>query len=841
MFIRARSYPGDLCQLSHQNTFFTDRDLPKHGKTSDTHGFCVPPKLVRRFEASGCHDRQHFEDKRRLSSSPALNSLTKPKSATLTRSRRDTLTSKGSPNHPLQVGLIPPTLIYTERLRKGFDISTISQENKLQRDEILQISRKLVVRERKDEPESNGCEDARFSATDSFIRRQEGNTDPLSTSLADPLEVGSSQLSSMERIESREGTRLRKIWKRKKERRRMGSLILLNVLAALYGSSNVANGIVADMAPSLPVSLTSLVRFTSALFFFTPALATALKNRDLELLRAGSELGGLAFVATVVDSCNPSSGSSSSAALLFAFTVIFIPIMEIFAGRRSGSTLTRFATLAAVSGMGLLEEEGFGWRGISCPQIGDLWGMAVSIIYAIHIFRSEYHSSRFDPLLLNAVQCGVLAILSLGWETFTTFDVTAFQAHDVVNQVQSLPWAPLIYNGLVCFGLCSWLELHGLRSIHASTATLVYTTIPVWGAFLSFFAHHETPAESAFIGGLVIMVTSIYAQLTTTDVDIPLLQGNKSKVSTFTDSNLEPSNEVHGSKVSRSDCITPAKDEPTLGNKRTEHHDYHPGALLTSQLKFPYYAAQAKRLLADVKIKLGALKSILLTTVSSKILTSTPSGTPTSSSPGVNPASGTSSTGAPSPNLQAISLPSSSSSASSTINSVSSHIAKVDVAGVQHVVPHGPVDMIVTPISPPSSELVSEALKATHSSDLTSLVFSVGTHTLAAITTGLESALVAVGSHIMLGCEEAEDAATLLERLVQVAVENGTHTVAACLSGGVSWLGSTSSNFVESAVTIPHELASKGESIILPFPSDVPEVVTDALVQNLLPLLNHIQ
>lgn len=479
--------------------------------------------------------------------------------------------------------------------------------------------------------------------------------------------------------------------------------------------------------------------------------------------------------------------------------------------------------------MGLLEEEGFGWKGISCPQIGDLWGMAVSIISALHIFRSEAHSSRFDPLLLNAVQCGMLAILSLGWETLTTFDPNAFRAHDILDQVQCLPWAPLIYNGLVCFGICSWLELYGLRSLHASTATLVYTTIPVWGAFLSFYAHHETPVESAVIGGLVIMSISIYAQMTSTNADAPHSR-KKKKASAKRRPDSKPDNvEASKSNVSSADDVSVAKDE-SAGDKTT--NDNFPGALLTSQLKFPYYAAQAKRLLADVKIKLGAIKSLLLTSVSSGIATST-TGISTPGTPGANPANigSTPVVGPTSSNVNGEhSLP---GGTSSTISSVNSHIAKVDhVSAAQHVAPHGS-DIVASPVtSSLSPDFVSEALKAGHmSTDLTAVAVNVSTHFLTAVITGLESALIVVGTDIVVGCEEAEDAATLLERLVQVAAENAGHTVAACLAGGATWLDSTSSNFVESAATIGLPLS----------PSHIAERMTDYLVQNVAPLLHHIQ
>jgi hypothetical protein len=47
------------------------------------------------------------------------------------------------------------------------------------------------------------------------------------------------------------------------------------------------------------------------------------------------------------------------------------------------------------------------------------------------------------------------------------------------------------------------------------------------------------------------------------------------------------------------------------------------GAIITSQLKFPYYAAQAKRLLVDAKIKLLSAKSFIMSATST-LLSSQP-------------------------------------------------------------------------------------------------------------------------------------------------------------------------------------------------------------------------
>lgn len=251
----------------------------------------------------------------------------------------------------------------------------------------------------------------------------------------------------------------------------------------------------------------------------------------------------------------------------------------------------------STAGMGVLEEEGFEWKGISLPHVGDMWGLAASAIYALHIFRSEACSKRFKSFELTAIQCSTVASLSVLWEVFRVLhDNTT--AIEYVNQLQALPWGPLVYTGLVCSGLCSWLEIHGLRSVHASTATMVNTTIPIWGAFLSFVLRGETLDGSAMVGGSVILVTSIFAQLVSHRDDTASSKNSDSQVQ---------------------------KPEPVPKTQKPKQEaDHVQGAIITSQLKFPYYAAQAKRLLVEAKLKLATVKGLFVSATSTLLTNTVP-------------------------------------------------------------------------------------------------------------------------------------------------------------------------------------------------------------------------
>jgi len=407
--------------------------------------------------------------------------------------------------------------------------------------------------------------------------------------------------------------------------------------------------------------------------------------------------------------------------------------------------------------MGVLEEEGLGWKGITLPQVGDVWGLAASAIYALHIFRSEAHSKSFKPFQLTAIQCGTVASLSLVWELSRVLHGNT-SAMEYVNQLQSLPWGPLVYTGLVCSGLCSWLEIHGLRSVHASTATMVNTTIPIWGAFLSFFLRGDTLDDSAIVGGLVILVASIFAQLVSKQDDTRA-PPRPQQYATSEDQDFQP-RPPGKSEVVPSDP-QPQELQPSPPTSKPVA-DQVQGAIITSQLKFPYYAAQAKRLLVEAKLKLLSMKSLVMTATSALLTTPPP--------------------------VPPDSLHSAAPGAIATT---------VTLQQAANVVSNGVTNSsLQLPGTGAHAALIVQWLD---------------------IATGiLESAITALGSDIVQSVEEAEDIAKLLEQAAQTAMDH-MDTATASVTSLVDMANWTSLEFVKSVdITTTTALVDNSVGCALP-------------------------
>ena len=291
--------------------------------------------------------------------------------------------------------------------------------------------------------------------------------------------------------------------------------------------------------------------------------------------------------------------------------------------------------------MAFLEEENKGWQGIPIPHISGLWSLAGPVMSALHIFRSETLGTRFDPLEVTAVQVATLATLGLGWEWWS-FAESGCGPSVLLDQLSTLPWLPLLFSGLACSGVCNWLELRGLREVHASIATLVYTTIPIWGAVFSFFLRGEAPGAPAVLGGALIVITSVSAQRAVLEEKLEQMRRARQERAVLfrrrSSTHERQDDDTRSLSSSSGDTMrmpTELRAEAGESVKTSEvsgpEFEVHAGkegekekglclslpthlsaALLTSQLKFPFYAAQAQRVMAETKVKVASFKAFLL-------------------------------------------------------------------------------------------------------------------------------------------------------------------------------------------------------------------------------------
>eukprot|EP00850_Spirogloea_muscicola_P012802 SM000084S23138 [mRNA] locus=s84:355470:357948:- [translate_table: standard] len=321
---------------------------------------------------------------------------------------------------------------------------------------------------------------------------------------------------------------------------RVKGLVLLNILTFVYGS-NIS--VVKETEAVLDPATFSAGRFVIATIAFSPFLLEALRHPKVR--RAGFELGmwsGLGYLSQAVGLLSCGAGRAS---FISTFTVIVVPILAGLMGAKI-PRVTWFSAAAAVAGVSLLETNGPHSIG------GDVWTFLSAVLFGVHILRTEQFSKSLlgnaansIALPLIALQAGrpyeslifanghyvhsvppvqlfVIAFLSSSWALYahvnsgdwSIFDLAAGgDWSSVLDIATAVPWAPMVYTGVVSTALCLWIEVVSMHNVSATEAAMVYTLEPLWGAAFAWTLLGERWGAKGWFGAALILGGSLAMQL----------------------------------------------------------------------------------------------------------------------------------------------------------------------------------------------------------------------------------------------------------------------------------------------------------------------------------------
>eukprot|EP00898_Chlorokybus_atmophyticus_P005439 jgi/Chlat1/5897/Chrsp4S06398 len=291
---------------------------------------------------------------------------------------------------------------------------------------------------------------------------------------------------------------------------RMRGLVLINAMTMLYGTNMV---VIKSSEMGLDANLFSFGRFAIAALAFTPFLPKAMEDKRIR--NAGLELGTWAALAYGAQAVGLLTCEASRASFISTFTVIVVPFLSAFLGRKI-PFVTYISAVAALTGVSFLETSG------APPSVGDAWTVLSAVLFAWHIIRSEHHSKVLagaNTTGLIGIQLGVIAALSGVWvaagpAAHSQLDsLVSGGLPGLISAAQHAPWLAMIYTGLISTAFCLWTEMAALRDVTATDAALIYTAEPVYGAALAYLVLGERWGERGWLGAALILGASVAAQI----------------------------------------------------------------------------------------------------------------------------------------------------------------------------------------------------------------------------------------------------------------------------------------------------------------------------------------
>jgi drug/metabolite transporter (DMT)-like permease len=271
-------------------------------------------------------------------------------------------------------------------------------------------------------------------------------------------------------------------------RRRLGGEVLLVALTVLWGSSFL---VIQHVEKSVSAGSVNFLRFALAAVLLSPFLRSGTR-----LWLIGMQMGAFLWAGFLAQAIGLRYTTSGRSAFVSCLSVIFVPMIAALTGRKIGM-IVWIAAAIALGGAGLLCYDG------TPANKGDLWTLLCALFFAVFIVQLESAAKIFPALALTAVQMVTVCALATPWFVMDLFRGLHFAR---------LPWTGIVYLGVMCTAVTTWLQTVGQRHVPAAQASIIYLLEPVFATIFAFFIMHDRMGRRGMVGCALIIVATILGQ-----------------------------------------------------------------------------------------------------------------------------------------------------------------------------------------------------------------------------------------------------------------------------------------------------------------------------------------
>lgn len=190
--------------------------------------------------------------------------------------------------------------------------------------------------------------------------------------------------------------------------------------------------------------------------------------------------------------------TAGKASFLTALYIVFIPIIGLFYGKKINRKL-QLCIVFAMIGTYLMSV-----KGSLSMNIGDLITIFGSIVFAIHILMLSEFSKDTNAVLVSLIQFAVCGFFSL-------IAALIFEGIEIDAILKS--YLPILYVGILSSGVGFTIQLMALKELDPVVASMISSLESVFGAVFGWLILSQSMSEREIIGGIIIFVATLIAQL----------------------------------------------------------------------------------------------------------------------------------------------------------------------------------------------------------------------------------------------------------------------------------------------------------------------------------------
>lgn len=282
------------------------------------------------------------------------------------------------------------------------------------------------------------------------------------------------------------------------------SSVLLLLAAAIWGLAFVAQRVGGKYVGSftfngIRFALGSL-SLIPLLIYYSKKPKTSTENNNVwaSAIKAGLISGCILFLGASLQQIGLVDTTAGKAAFITGLYIVLVPIFGIFLKHHTRINVWLGVVLAVIGLYFLSVNES-----LSIAK-GDLFEIAGSIFWAVHILTIDYFIKKVDALKLSFIQfatCSILSIIaSLIFEKTTVYGLSA-------------AIIPILYGGIFSVGIAYTLQVIGQKHAKPSHAAIILSMETVFASLGGIIILNENLGVRGYIGCALMLSGMLLSQL----------------------------------------------------------------------------------------------------------------------------------------------------------------------------------------------------------------------------------------------------------------------------------------------------------------------------------------
>ena len=232
-----------------------------------------------------------------------------------------------------------------------------------------------------------------------------------------------------------------------------------------------------------------------------PVILFNQKKPDKKLFTGGIACGVCLAGGEILQQVGLLYTSAGKAGFLTALYVIMIPLIGIFAGKKSNLKIWSAAVISAAGSWLLCSDSSFR----SFGNTGDILMLLCALFFAFQFIAIAKFAPQSDALQLSAVQFFTVTVISgiaalIAGESSSLNSITATVK-------------PLLYCGVIAIGFACTVQIAAQKYVLPATASIILSTASVFAVFWGWLLLNERYSPQNLFGCALIFSAVILVQL----------------------------------------------------------------------------------------------------------------------------------------------------------------------------------------------------------------------------------------------------------------------------------------------------------------------------------------